>query len=72
MNRTEHVEWAKQRALKELDAGSRNNAIASITSDLTKHVDTQGHPAIELMVMLIMNGHMNSDREVREFIEGIR
>jgi hypothetical protein len=37
MDRAEHLDWAKQRALEYLDRGERNNAIASMASDLGKH-----------------------------------
>ncbi len=69
--RADHVTWVKERALAELDAGSAVNAIASVTSDMNKHAATAGHPAIELMMILAMAGHLDSDRQVREFIEGI-
>ncbi len=70
--RTDHIAWVKERALAELDAGSRVNAIASVTSDMRKHPDTEEHPAVELMMMLAMAGHLDSDRQAREFIEGIQ
>lgn len=70
--RADHIAWTKGRALAELDAGSTTNAIASVASDLRKHADTQGHSAIDLMMMLVMAGHLDTDRQVREFIEGIQ
>lgn len=46
MTRAEHIAWAKQRALEELDAtGFTSNAVASITSDLTKHDETRATAA---------------------------
>jgi hypothetical protein len=75
MNRDEHVEWTKQRAILELESGEPRaplNAIASVQSDLSKHPETRRHPAIELMGMLAMNGHLNTDAEIRSFIDGIR
>lgn len=50
MNRAEHIEWTKTRAMMELDAGGPNavpSAIASIMSDLAKHPGTRDHSAIE-------------------------
>lgn len=70
--RTDHIAWVKERALAELDAGSTVNAIASVTSDLSKHPETEGHAAVELMMMLAMSGHLDADRQVREFIDGIQ
>lgn len=72
MDRTQHVEWTKARAIAELDAGSPTLATASVASDLSKHPQTADHSAIELMMMLAMNGHMTTVAEVRDFIEGIR
>jgi hypothetical protein len=40
MNRAKHLQWCKDRALAELDAGSIQNAIASMMSDLRKHKET--------------------------------
>lgn len=40
-------------------------------SDLTKHPETEGHAAIELMMILAMGGHLSTPHRVREFIEGI-
>jgi hypothetical protein len=37
--RSEHLAWAKQRALEYLDAGDLKNAYASMVSDLSKHDD---------------------------------
>lgn len=75
MNRDERVEWTKQRALAELEppgGGGVVAAIASVQSDLGKHPETQGHTAIELMMMLAMGGHLSTPIQVREFIDGIR
>lgn len=38
--RAEHMAWAKERALAELEHGSAANALASICSDMTKHPGT--------------------------------
>jgi hypothetical protein len=37
MTRAEHLAWAKERALIELEANGPACGIASFTSDLTKH-----------------------------------
>ncbi|MFY9457669.1 MAG: hypothetical protein WAP23_01945 [Candidatus Spechtbacterales bacterium] len=39
-------------------------------SDLGKHPETAGHLAIELGMMLLMGGHLDSKEEMRKFIEG--
>lgn len=70
MTRAEHLAWCKQRALEYVDQGDLAQAIASMTSDLGKHFETAGHPAIELGMMLIMTGNLNTSAAVRKFIEG--
>jgi hypothetical protein len=70
--RAEHIAWVKERALAELDAGSVVNAMSSVTSDLRKHPDTDGHAAIELMAMLAIGGHLGNETQMREFIGGIQ
>ena len=72
--RDEHVTWTKERALAELEPGGGGvvAAIGSVQSDLGKHPETRGHTAIELMQLLAMAGHLQTDAEAREFIDGIR
>ena len=74
MNRTEHLTWAKERAIKELEftPGEQgiSNAFASITSDIRKHPETDNHPAIDLGFSLLMAGHLATESKMREFIEG--
>lgn len=70
MTRTEHMAWAKERALEYVDAGDLTNAFRSLTSDLQKHPDTADHGAIELGMMLLMAGHLSTTHDMRDFIEG--
>lgn len=70
MNRAEHLAWAKERALEYADRGDVAQAMASLGSDLNKHPETKGHVGMELMMMLAMNGHLDSPAELRKFIEG--
>lgn len=68
--RQEHLAWCKRRALEYVAMGDNNQAFASMSSDLRKHKDTANHAAIELGMMLLMAGHLNSPQEMRKFIEG--
>lgn len=74
MTREEHIAWTKQRALAELEPGGSgiSGAMASVQSDLLKHPDTQGHAAIEVMMLEAMAGGMRTPDQVRHFIDGIR
>ena len=70
MTRSEHLRWAKDRALEYLDADDENGAFASFTSDLGKHPELAS--ALELQTTLgaqqffagLLRGRM------REWIEG--
>jgi len=37
MNRAEHLQWAKNRAMEYVNAGDYSQAVASMLSDLGKH-----------------------------------
>lgn len=68
MTREEHLTWCKERALEYVDAGDLTNAVASMCSDIEKHEETQGNPAVILGPIMMM-GHPTTD-SVRRFIEG--
>ncbi len=71
-NRTEHLEWCKQRALEYLDKGDRLGAWASMASDLTNHEDTRDHMGLQLGMMLHMGGHLDTVDKMRKHIEGFK
>lgn len=68
--RAEHLAWCKKRALEYCDAGDVAQAFSSMGSDLGKHPETENHSAIQLGMMLLMGGHLNTPGEMRKFIEG--
>lgn len=68
--RAEHLQWCKDRALEYVDAGDNSQAYASMVSDIGKHEGTVGHMAIELGMMLMMNGNLDSADQMRKFING--
>lgn len=70
MNRTEHLQWVKERALYELENYGTLQAYMSLLSDLNKHSETQGHTGIELGNQLLLAGHLSSEKQMRDFIEG--
>ncbi|MEE8143250.1 MAG: hypothetical protein V3T77_09125 [Planctomycetota bacterium] len=69
MNRQEHMDWCKVRALEYLDAGNVKEAVTSMMSDLTKHADAEGVglTMAPLGMMALMSGNA---AEARRFIEG--
>lgn len=70
MTREEHLNWSKQRAFEYVDAGDLPNALASMTSDLNKHPETEGHIGIQLGMMQMITGHLATPQAMRHFIEG--
>lgn len=48
MDRAEHLQWCKNRAMEYVDRGEINDALASMGSDLNKHPDTKDHAGIQL------------------------
>lgn len=68
--RKEHLDWCKQRALEYVEAGDCPNAVASMSSDLNKHSETEGHPGIALSMIFLMDANSLNERDVRKWIEG--
>lgn len=70
MTRQEHMAWCKKRALEYVDVGDTEQAWASMVSDVNKHPETQGHAAIELGMVQLLGGQLNTPDAMRKFIEG--
>jgi hypothetical protein len=68
--RAQHLQWAKERALELCAAGDVMGAWNSFASDLLKHPETADHAVLRLGMMLLMGGHLRTQREMRDFIEG--
>lgn len=70
MNRTEHLEWCKKRAIEYVDSGDIGQAYASFMSDMTKHTETRDHAALTLGMELMISGQLNTNNSMRKFING--
>jgi hypothetical protein len=68
--RAQHLEWCKRRALEYVDAGDLDQAFASMGSDLGKHDDTCNHAGIQIGMLLLVQGHLDTPDKMRRFIEG--
>ncbi len=66
MNRAEHLEWCKKRALEYVNNGDLQNAYASMAFDLNKHPETENHGAIQLGMMMLMGGHLSTPEKMRK------
>ena len=70
VTRSEHLDWCKKRALEYCDRGDTVNAWTSMASDMAKHPETADHAAIQLGMMQLMAGMLNSPQEMARFIRG--
>lgn len=70
MDRSKHLQWAKDRALAYIDAGNTSEAFSSIVSDLQNHPDTANHGGIELGFGMLMIGSLDTSKDMRRFING--
>lgn len=71
MTRKEHLQWCKDRALQYLNEGKIAQGMASFTSDMTKHPETEATLNNGLSHAIIMNALMtNSQSECIKCIEG--
>jgi hypothetical protein len=70
MNRAEHLQWSKERAIEYVDNGDNQQAFASFTSDMSKHDELANHVALPLGMMLLMGGQLNSPDQMKDWING--
>jgi hypothetical protein len=68
MTRTEHLEWAKKRAIEYVDKGELSSAYASFVSDMGKHDGTRGHVSLAMGLQLQLMGQLETAEEMRKFI----
>ncbi len=69
MNRQQHLDWCKKRALGYVEAGNLQNAYTSMASDMLKHEKTANHIGLELGMVMLLSGHLSTAKSMREFIE---
>lgn len=70
MDRSEHLQWCKDRAMEYINTGDVTNGIASFTSDMSKHEDTASHSALDLMATMMFSGMLNTVADAEKFILG--
>ncbi|MDZ8067765.1 MAG: hypothetical protein RMY64_19435 [Nostoc sp. DedQUE08] len=68
MNRTEHLDWAKQRANEYLDMGFISLAWQSLCADLMKHNELINHPGLAIGMQKLNLGHLKTESAMRKFI----
>jgi len=70
MDRSEHLQWCKDRAMEYVGMNDVNQAFASFYSDMKKHPETASHSALELGTMLMLSGNLNSSAKMEKWIIG--
>ena len=72
MDRAEHLQWCKDRALEYVRTGNNQEAFASFASDLGKHDETDDARQLctHLGMPMLMMGHLNTPDQMTKFIEG--
>ena len=67
-----HLAWCKERALEYVDQGDLNNAFMSMASDMSKDLSTANHAGLQIGVLLVLNGHLDTNKKMRDWITGFR
>ncbi len=71
MDRAEHLQWCKDRAIEYVEVGDLHQAMASMCSDVMKHEETGSHQTTNgLGIAQMMNGFLNTPAKMRKWIEG--
>jgi hypothetical protein len=71
MDRAEHLQWCKDRAMEYANSGDLVNAVASMLSDMNKHPETKLKGATEMLAMLAIQQAASDDADgVKRFITG--
>lgn len=70
MTRSEHLQWAKDRAIVILRKGDVAGAIASLLSDMGKHPELENHKALHIMTIMLIGGGLDDLAEAECFILG--
>lgn len=72
MNRAEHLQWSKDRAMECVDRGSLVEGVMSMMSDINKHPETADKGgALGMLGLLALRQATDGDRDgVIRFIKG--
>ncbi len=70
MDRIEHLQGCKDRAMEYVEDGDIPQGLTSFISDMRKHPETQGHSALDLMGTPMFSNMLNTYRDAKDFILG--
>lgn len=69
-NRSDHLQWCKQRANEYIESGDLPGAFASFNSDMRKHEETSNHLALEIGMTLMFSGNLDTPHQMKDWIDG--
>ena len=69
-NRSDHLEFCKERAIEYVDNGDLTNAFSSFMSDMGKHPETSNHLALEMGMTLLLSGNLDTPKQMEDWIKG--
>ena len=70
MDRKEHLQWCKDRAIEYVDDNDLPQALASFISDMSKHSGTATPLVAEMGMSLTLSGKLSTAHEMKEWING--
>lgn len=68
--RSDHLEWCKKRANEYVEKDDLKQAFASFQSDMSKHEETANHLALEMGTMMLIAGHLETQKQMENWING--
>ena len=70
LSKNKHIEASKIKALEYVERGELNQAFLSMIDDLSKHPETKSHDNIDLGWVLFVLGDLETETEMKKFING--
>lgn len=68
MNRSDHLQWCKDRANEYLDRGNVSEGVASMISDMGKHEETDLNSTLVMLGMMTVAS--NDLAGAKRFVDG--
>ena len=72
MTREQHLQWCKSRAFEYLDQGNIPLAMASFSTDMSKHRETMGNIEMVEGMQRFVEGQLTTPADMRKYIEGVK
>lgn len=70
MNREEHLQRCKERAMEYIKRDDYINAWVCFSSDMEKHEETKNHPALPIGIRMLAAGQICSVSAMERLIKG--